>query len=138
MSGQSGPYIQQSFITPDTTTGFVLSPNDSGSVILLGVPAGANRPITLPPLQQGLRFKFITTALPGGANEWRISTNGATNTIVGTVVSAAATATKAAGSTLTQSDVDNNNKVGDYIEMVCSGAFWYTSVVGGGAAAGWS
>jgi len=96
-----------------------LEPGDSGKTYLLD-GGDAARTITLPAVKGGLRFKFICTDVTTAST---IATNEGTALIKGGILLATAWETLA-GTTITAS---TDNVVGDWIELVSDGTYWYIS-----------
>ena len=116
-SYQTDSYIFN--LNDSSATSHVLDMGDSGKTYLLN-GASAARTITLPAVQGGLRFKFITTDVTTAST---IATNEGTALIKGGILLATAWETLA-GTTITAS---TSNVVGDWIELICDGTYWYIS-----------
>jgi hypothetical protein len=101
-----------------------LTAADSGTTYILSLAGGFT--VTLPPLESGLRFRFIVGVAPTTA--YIIATAGSTNTMVGGV-NELEVDTADDGPYDTNADVINFVAsvavVGDYIEMVSDGTNWY-------------
>ena len=97
----------------------VLDMGDSGKTYLLN-GAEAGRTITLPAVQAGLRIRFIVTDSTTAST---IATNEGTALIKGGILSNTAYETMA-GTTLTAA---TNGIVGDWVEFICDGTYWYIS-----------
>jgi hypothetical protein len=108
-------------VSADTT----LKLADNGKTILVGGTSGAYT-ITLPELKDGLRFRFVVSAVSSGI---RTITGGTAAKIEGVIV--------ANGASVAAVNEDNivlsaSSKVGDYVDFICDGSNYYVS----GAAAG--
>ena len=95
-----------------------LDAGDSGKTYLLSNTVA--RTITLPAVKAGLRFKFVVTDSTAAST---IATGEGTALIKGGILLATAWETLA-GTTLTAA---TDNVVGDWIELVCDGTYWYIS-----------
>ena len=95
-----------------------LDNGDSGKTYLLANTVA--RTITLPAVEGGLRFKFIVTDSTAAST---IVTNEGTSLIKGGILLATAWETLA-GTTITAA---TDNVIGDWIELVCDGTYWYIS-----------
>ena len=97
---------------------------DSGKTFILSAAAGAT--ITLPALKSGLNFKFIVGAAFATTN-WVVASAEAAK-IQGVLV--------VNGASVDAADEDQINfvnsaeTVGDHIELICDGTYWYASGVG--------
>ena len=96
----------------------VLDMGDSGKTYFLASTVA--RTITLPAVKAGLRFKFIVTDATAAST---IATSEGTALIKGGILLAPGWETLA-GTTLTAS---TSAVVGDWIELVCDGTYWYIS-----------
>ena len=95
-----------------------LDAGDSGKTYLLSNTVA--RTITLPAVKAGLKFKFIATDVTTAST---IATSEGTALIKGGILLATAWETLA-GTTITAT---TDNVVGDWIELVCDGTYWYIS-----------
>ena len=96
-----------------------LQMGDSGKTYLLN-GADAARTITLPKVKSGLKFKFIATDVTTAST---IATGEGTALIKGGILLSTAWETLA-GTTITAT---TDNVVGDWIELVSDGTYWYIS-----------
>ena len=115
-SYQSDSYI----FTMDnaTASSHSLEMKDSGKTYILENTVA--RTITLPAVKAGLKFKFIVSNSTAAST---IVTNEGTVLIKGGILLATAWETLA-GTTLTAA---TDNVVGDWVELVCDGTYWYIS-----------
>tara|TARA_Y100000034_G_C6530967_1_gene228758 strand:+ start:53 stop:475 length:423 start_codon:yes stop_codon:yes gene_type:complete len=115
-SYQSDSYI----FTMDNSTAssHTLGMKDSGKTYILENTVA--RTITLPAVKAGLKFKFIVSDSTAAST---IATNEGTSLIKGGILLATAWETLA-GTTLTAA---TDNVVGDWVELVCDGTYWYIS-----------
>jgi hypothetical protein len=95
-----------------------LGMKDSGKTYILENTVA--RTITLPAVKAGLKFKFIVSDSTAAST---IVTNEGTSLIKGGILLATAWETLA-GTTLTAA---TDNVVGDWVELVCDGTYWYIS-----------
>jgi hypothetical protein len=101
-----------------------LTAADSGKTYILSAAAGAT--ITLPALKSGVHFKFIVGAAFATTN-WVVASAEASK-IQGVLV--------VNGASVDAADEDQINfvnsaeTVGDHIELICDGTYWYASGVG--------
>ncbi len=95
-----------------------LGMHDSGKTYILENTVA--RTITLPAVKAGLKFKFIVSDSTAAST---IVTNEGTSLIKGGILLATAWETLA-GTTLTAA---TDNVVGDWVELVCDGTYWYIS-----------
>ena len=95
-----------------------LDMGDSGKTYLLASTVA--RTITLPAVKAGVRIKFIVTDSTAAST---IATSEGTALIKGGILLAPGWETLA-GTTLTAS---TSAVVGDWIELVCDGTYWYIS-----------
>ena len=95
-----------------------LGMKDSGKTYILENTVA--RTITLPAVKAGLKFKFIVSDSTAAST---IATNEGTSLIKGGILLATAWETLA-GTTLTAA---TDNVVGDWVELVCDGTYWYIS-----------
>ena len=115
-SYQSASYI---FTMDDSSaSSHVLDMNDSGKTYIL--ENTVSRTITLPAVKAGLKFKFIVSDSTAAST---IATNEGTSLIKGGILLATAWETLA-GTTLTAA---TDNVIGDWVELVCDGTYWYIS-----------
>ena len=120
--GSKASYQTDSYIfnlNSSSASSHVLDMGDSGKTYLLN-GADAARTITLPKVKAGLRFKFIATDVTTAST---IATGEGTALIKGGILLSTAWETLA-GTTITAT---TNNVVGDWIELVCDGTYWYIS-----------
>jgi len=96
----------------------VLDMGDSGKIFMLY--STVVRTITLPAVQAGLKFKFIVTDSTAASS---IATSEATALLKGGAECGDAYLTLA-GTTLSAT---TNAVVGDYVELICDGTYWYVS-----------
>ena len=115
-SYQSDSYI----FTMDNSaaSSHVLGMKDSGKTYILENTVA--RTITLPAVKAGLKFKFIVSDATAAST---IATNEGTSLIKGGILLATAWETLA-GTTLTAA---TDNVIGDWVELVCDGTYWYIS-----------
>ena len=115
-SYQSDSYI----FTMDSSaaSSHVLGMKDSGKTYIL--ENTVSRTITLPAVKAGLKFKFIVSDATAAST---IATNEGTSLIKGGILLSTAWETLA-GTTLTAA---TDNVVGDWVELVCDGTYWYIS-----------
>ena len=115
-SYQSDSYI----FTMDnaTASSHSLEMKDSGKTYILENTVA--RTITLPAVKAGLKFKFIVSNSTAAST---IVTNEGTALIKGGILLATAWETLA-GTTLTAA---TDNVVGDWVDLVCDGTYWYIS-----------
>ena len=95
-----------------------LGMKDSGNTYILENTVA--RTITLPAVKAGLKFKFIVSDSTAAST---IVTNEGTSLIKGGILLATAWETLA-GTTLTAA---TDNVIGDWVELVCDGTYWYIS-----------
>jgi hypothetical protein len=83
---------------------------------------------TLPAVAAGLHFKFIVSLAPAGA-AYTIVTPAGADLIYGNIVSSADAGGSADSTAGTKADtitfVDGQAAVGDWVEVVCDGTYWY-------------
>ena len=115
-SFQSDSYI----FTMDSSSAssHVLGAHDSGKTYLLENTVA--RTITLPAVKAGAKFKFIVTDSTAAST---IATSEGTSLIKGGILLSTAWETLA-GTTLTAA---TDAVVGDWVELVCDGTYWYIS-----------
>ena len=101
-----------------TASSHSLEMKDSGKTYILENTVA--RTITLPAVKAGLKFKFIVSNSTAAST---IVTNEGTALIKGGILLATAWETLA-GTTLTAA---TDNVVGDWVELVCDGTYWYIS-----------
>ena len=114
-------YLSDSYIfTMDkaTASSHSLGMKDSGKTYILENTVA--RTITLPAVKAGLKFKFIVSDSTAAST---IVTNEGTSLIKGGILLATAWETLA-GTTLTAA---TDNVIGDWVELVCDGTYWYIS-----------
>ena len=113
---QNGEYIFN--MNSASASSHSLDMGDSGKIYLLNSTVA--RTITLPKVKAGVRFKFIVTDSTAAST---IATNEGTALIKGNVV--ADNDTDALdGTTIT---VGTSADIGDNLELVCDGTYWYAS-----------
>ena len=113
---QNGEYIFN--MNSASASSLSLDMGDSGKIYLLNSTVA--RTITLPKVKAGVRFKFIVTDSTAAST---IATNEGTALIKGNVV--ADNDTDALdGTTIT---VGTSADIGDNLELVCDGTYWYAS-----------
>ena len=95
-----------------------LGMKDSGKTYILENTVA--RTITLPAVKAGLKFKFIVSDSTAAST---IATNEGTSLIKGGILLSTAWETLA-GTTLTAA---TDNVIGDWVELVCDGTYWYIS-----------
>ena len=95
-----------------------LGMHDSGKTYMLENTVA--RTITLPAVKAGLKFKFVVTDSTAAST---IATSEGTSLIKGGILLATAWETLA-GTTLTAA---TDNVIGDWVELVCDGTYWYIS-----------
>jgi hypothetical protein len=115
-SYQSDSYI----FTMDSSSAssHTLGAKDSGKTYMLENTVA--RTITLPAVKAGLKFKFIVTDSTAAST---VVTSEGTSLIKGGILLATAWETLA-GTTLTAA---TDNVIGDWVELVCDGTYWYIS-----------
>ena len=115
-SYQSDSYI----FTMDSSTAssHTLGMKDSGKTYMLENTVA--RTITLPAVKAGLKFKFVVTDSTAAST---IATSEGTSLIKGGILLATAWE-PLAGTTLTAA---TDNVIGDWVELVCDGTYWYIS-----------
>ena len=101
-----------------TASSHTLGMKDSGKTYILENTVA--RTITLPAVKAGLKFKFIVSDSTAAST---IVTNEGTSLIKGGILLATAWETLA-GTTLTAA---TDNVIGDWVELVCDGTYWYIS-----------
>jgi len=116
-SYQTDSYIFN--MNDSSASSHTLDMGDSGKTYLLD-GGDAARTVTLPAVKAGLRFKFIATDVTTAST---IATSEGTALIKGGILLATAWETLA-GTTITAT---TDNVVGDWIELVCDGTYWYIS-----------
>jgi len=109
-------------VSADTT----LSLEDNGKTILIGGTSGAYA-VTLPTVKDGLRFKFVISAVSSGI---RTVTMGTADKLQGIIV--------ANGAAVPGVDEDNivfsaSSKVGDYASVISDGTNYYVEGAAQGA-----
>ena len=95
-----------------------LGAKDSGKTYILENTVA--RTITLPAVKAGAKFKFVVSDSTAAST---IATSEGTSLIKGGILLATAWETLA-GTTLTAS---TSAVIGDWIELVCDGTYWYVS-----------
>ena len=115
-SNEDGAYMFN--MNDSSASSHTLDMGDSGKVYMLYSTVA--RTITLPAVAAGLKFKFIATDVTTAST---IATNEGTALIKGGILLATAWETLA-GTTITAT---TNNVVGDWIELVSDGTYWYIS-----------
>ena len=115
-SYQSDSYIFS--MNGSSASSHALGMHDSGKTYLLASTVA--RTITLPAIKSGAKFKFIVTDSTAAST---IATSEGTALIKGGILLATAWETLA-GTTITATTA---NVVGDWIELVCDGTYWYIS-----------
>ena len=115
-SYQSDSYI----FTMDSSSAssHTLGMHDSGKTYMLENTVA--RTITLPAVKAGAKFKFIVTDSTAAST---IATSEGTSLIKGGILLATAWETLA-GTTLTAA---TDAVVGDWVELICDGTYWYIS-----------
>ena len=101
-----------------------LTAADSGKIFLLSAAAG--KVVTLPALQSGLNFKFVT-ALAFATDNWVIDSAEGDN-IEGIIVVDGASVPAVAEDQI--NFVATAESLGDFVEFNCNGSKWYVSGVG--------
>ena len=115
-SNEEGAYMFN--LNDSSASSHTLDMGDSGKIYLLNSTVA--RTITLPKVKAGIRFKFIVTDSTAAST---IVTNEGTALIKGNVV--ADNDTDALdGTTIT---VGTSADIGDNLELVCDGTYWYAS-----------
>ena len=115
-SNEEGAYMFN--MNDSSASSHALDMGDSGKIYM--VYSTVARTITLPAVQAGLKFKFIMTDTTADSS---IATNEATALIKGGILLATAWETLA-GTTITAT---TDNVVGDWVELVSDGTYWYIS-----------
>lgn len=104
----------------------VLTAAESGKTCFLG--HATEFATTLPAVAAGLHFKFIVALAPSGAS-YTIGTNAGADIIHGAAVSSADAGGSCGSTAGTPADtitfVNGQAMVGDWIEVVCDGTYWY-------------
>ena len=115
-SYQSDSYI----FTMDSSSAssHTLGMKDSGKTYMLENTVA--RTITLPAVKSGAKFKFVVSDSTAAST---IATSEGTSLIKGGILLATAWETLA-GTTLTAS---TSAVIGDWVELVCDGTYWYIS-----------
>ena len=115
-SYQSDSYI----FTMDSSSAssHTLGMHDSGKTYMLENTVA--RTITLPAVKSGAKFKFVVSDSTAAST---IATSEGTSLIKGGILLATAWETLA-GTTLTAS---TSAVIGDWVELVCDGTYWYIS-----------
>ena len=101
-----------------TASSHTLGMHDSGKTYLLENTVA--RTITLPAVKSGAKFKFVVSDSTAAST---IATSEGTSLIKGGILLATAWETLA-GTTLTAS---TSAVIGDWVELVCDGTYWYIS-----------
>ena len=115
-SNEDGAYMFN--MNSSSASSHTLDMGDSGKVYMLYSTVA--RTITLPAVSAGLKFKFIVTDSTAAST---IVTGEGTSLIKGGILLAPGWETLA-GTTLTAA---TDAVVGDWIELVCDGTYWYIS-----------
>ena len=115
-SFQSGPYMFK--MDSSSASSHSLSMQDSGKVFF--VNSTVARTITLPAVKAGLSFKFIATDTTADSS---ITTSEGTALFKGGAECGDAYLTLA-GTTII---IEAAGSVGDHLEVVCDGTYWYVS-----------
>lgn len=115
-SYQAAEYVFN--MNSSSASSHTLDMGDSGKTYLLASTVA--RTITLPAVKAGVRIKFIVTDSTAAST---IATSEGTALIKGGILLAPGWETLA-GTTLTAS---TSAVVGDWIELVCDGTYWYIS-----------
>ena len=115
-SNEEGAYMFN--MNDSSASTHTLDMGDSGKIYMLY--STVVRTITLPAVSAGLKFKFIVTDSTAASS---IATNEGTALIFGGAECGDAYLTLA-GTTLTATATA---VVGDYVELVCDGTYWYVS-----------
>lgn len=118
--------ITQKFPFKSLTAAVTLTASESGKTFGLATAGGFT--VTLPPVAEGLYYKFIATVAPTTA--YVISTPTADNDkIIGHVLSSSGgaedTETTAGGDVV--NFVANTAVIGDILELFSDGVYWYAS-----------
>lgn len=110
------------------TAAKTLTAEDHGKVFFLN--SATEFAVTLPAMEAGLKFKFIVKAAPV-TDSYTVVTASSANKILGQVASADLTSATVADSETSGGDTISFAAgvavVGDWAEVVCDGAFWYTT-----------
>lgn len=111
------------------TTTNTLTIEESGKTFFLN--SGTEFVTTLPAVSgsAGCKYTFIIKAAPSGAS-YTIVTNSSENKILGNVLSSqdaggSGDSEQSGGDTITF--VDSKSVVGDRVDLICDGAFWYAT-----------
>ena len=115
-SYQAAEYVFN--MNSSSASSHTLDMGDSGKTYLLA--SSVARTITLPAVKAGVRIKFIVTDSTAAST---IATSEGTALIKGGILLAPGWETLA-GTTLTAS---TSAVVGDWIELLCDGTYWYIS-----------
>ena len=115
-SHQLGEYVFS--MDNSTASSHVLSMNDSGKVYIISSTVA--RTITLPAVKAGLRFKFIMSDTTADSS---ITTSEGTALLKGGAECGDAYLTLA-GTTIV---CEAAGSVGDHLEVICDGTYWYVS-----------
>ena len=115
-SYQAAEYVFN--MNSSSASSHTLDMGDSGKTYLLASTVA--RTITLPAVKAGVRIKFIVTDSTAAST---VATSEGTALIKGGILLAPGWETLA-GTTLTAS---TSAVVGDWIELVCDGTYWYIS-----------
>ena len=121
-SNEEGAYMFN--MNDSSASSHTLDMGDSGKTYLLASTVA--RTITLPAVKAGVRLKFIVTDSTAAST---IATSEGTALIKGGILLAPGWETLA-GTTLTAATAA---VVGDWIELVCDGTYWYVSGLSGHA-----
>lgn len=109
-----------------------LTADDNGSILFLN--SATEFVTTLPLPAKGLRFTFIVTAAPSGAN-YTVVTAGSANIIVGMQNSVAGDAGDTGTTDDTISFVSGSSLPGDKVDVVSDGTNWFAHAISKVAAA---
>jgi len=101
------------------TAAKTVAASESGETFVLRAAAGAA--ITLPTMAAGLKYKFIIGSA-FATTDWTVTTTD-TDTIYGTLSVNGADVEAAATDVVTF--VATAETIGDYVEFVCDGVYWY-------------
>lgn len=113
-----------------------LTAAQSGSIFTIPTQTGQANTVTLPAVQAGLNFTFITSATN---TTFTLTISAVSGTpIVGILIGVAATVAKTAALSLVLSATTANVKVGDKAVFQSDGTNWYVVATSAGAASGWS
>ena len=113
-------------LTEVVTETNVITAAESGTVFFLN--SATEFVSTLPAVAAGLRFTFIVTAAPSGAN-YTVVTNASANVIIGNQNSVAGDAGDSGTADDTITFVSGQSVAGDKVELYCDGTNWFAYAI---------